>query len=161
MKRILLTTAFSLVAGLAQAGITSTQVVDLFTSQGYTNIEVTTGLTQMKVEAVMGSVKLEVIYDLNTGAILQQENSVVRGSTPSGGATEVKTSSEDFTAIVDATDAQSTDAADGTDNQGTDEVGGGNNDNNDQVGGATDDTNDQGGDQVGVNCAGFAGRSNS
>lgn len=97
MKRfLLLTTAIGFFATMAQAGITEQQVIDLYTSQGYTNIEVTTGPTQMKVEAVQGTAKVEVIYDIETGAILKQENSTASADDLSSDPIETKTSDKDF-----------------------------------------------------------------
>lgn len=97
MKRILLlTAAFGLWAGFAQAGITTQQLADLYASKGYTNIEITTGLTQMKVEGVLNGVKVEVIYDIETGKILQQENQTAEASDATDDATEIKSANEDF-----------------------------------------------------------------
>jgi hypothetical protein len=75
MKRILLASAAALAlsasAGLAQS--VADQIVSGLQAQGYTRIEVTEGPTQIKVEAIQGSTKLEYVYDRRTGAILKQE----------------------------------------------------------------------------------------
>ncbi len=73
MKRFFsLTTAMILTAGAAFASITASDLVTSYQAEGYTKIEVITGLTQIKVEAVQGTAKVEVIYDATTGAILSQ-----------------------------------------------------------------------------------------
>lgn len=51
---------------------TDTVVADLQT-QGYTRIEVKTGPTQTKIEAINGTEKLQVIYDNATGNELKRE----------------------------------------------------------------------------------------
>lgn len=40
---------------------------------GFNRIEIETGLTQTKVEALRSDVKLEVVYDQETGRIITQE----------------------------------------------------------------------------------------
>lgn len=42
-------------------------------AEGYDRIEVKTGLTQTKIEALRGARKLEMIYDSVTGAVLKRE----------------------------------------------------------------------------------------
>ena len=75
MTRIFLASVASLAlsasAGLAQS--VADQVVAGLQSQGYTRIEVTEGPTQVKVEAIQGSTKIEYVYDRATRAILKQE----------------------------------------------------------------------------------------
>ena len=50
-------------AGAAAAQITTDGVIQDLSAQGYSRIEVANGPTQMKVEAIRGTEKLEVIYD--------------------------------------------------------------------------------------------------
>jgi hypothetical protein len=66
-------------SAMAQGNAFATQVVENLQGLGYTYIEVETGPTQMKVEAVRGTDKLEVIYDLASGAILKQEREQAEG----------------------------------------------------------------------------------
>lgn len=75
MKKILLTTtaAIALSASAVFAQSIAEQVISQLQSEGYQSIEVTNGRTQVKVEAIRDGMKLEVIYDALTGAILQQE----------------------------------------------------------------------------------------
>ena len=93
MKRLmLLSTALIFSATMSLAAITADELVLAYQAQGYTRIEVKTGLTQIKVEAVTGNSKVEVIYDALTGAILQQETS---RANPDDLSTGVEVSQED------------------------------------------------------------------
>ncbi len=95
MKRLfLLSAAFAMSASMAMA-ITANDLVAAYQAEGYTKIEVITGLTQIKVEAVKGTAKVEVIYDGATGAVLAQENSFARRGDRSTGV-ELSSSSDDF-----------------------------------------------------------------
>lgn len=74
MKRLLMTTAAAIFAGtMAFGAITSDSVISDFQSQGFTRVEVKVGPTQMKVEAIRGTEKVEVIYDIASGAVLKRE----------------------------------------------------------------------------------------
>ena len=92
---ILMTTALAFSATMAMAAVTSTDLVSAYQAQGYTKIEVITGLTQIKVEATQGNSKVEVIYDAATGAILSQQNSRAKAG-DHGQGVEVSTSPDDF-----------------------------------------------------------------
>jgi hypothetical protein len=76
MKKILLSTtaAFLLTTSAVSAQSNYVdQVVRALQAEDYDSIEVKTGPTQFKVEAIRNGMKLEVVYDLLTGAILEQE----------------------------------------------------------------------------------------
>jgi hypothetical protein len=78
MKRILLMTAALIVAGtMASAAVTAQSLVSDLSAQGYSRIEVKTGLTQIKVEAIKGTTKVETIYDIASGRILKSETGSV------------------------------------------------------------------------------------
>lgn len=64
--------------GLAAAAIDTPAVVAGYQTQGYTRIEVKTGLEQVKIEAIRGTEKLEIVYDADTGAVLKTEVGTVR-----------------------------------------------------------------------------------
>lgn len=72
-RLILTAAAAAFCATIASAAITTDQIVSEFQAQGYTFIEVTKGISQIKVEAVRDSEKLDVIYDAETGEILKSE----------------------------------------------------------------------------------------
>ncbi|MCU0911511.1 MAG: PepSY domain-containing protein [Rhodobacteraceae bacterium] len=69
MKRtLLLTTATTLLFGTAaMAAVTVESVVSAFQADGYENIEVKEGPTQIKVEASRGADKIEIVYDKASG----------------------------------------------------------------------------------------------
>ncbi|CAN1548817.1 hypothetical protein MCELHM10_02086 [Paracoccaceae bacterium] len=75
MRRMFLTTTalVGLTVGLANADAITDSIVQNLQNQGYTNIDVLIGPTQVKVEAYQPSSKIEVIHDLATGALLKQE----------------------------------------------------------------------------------------
>ena len=76
--------------------ITADELVAAYQAEGYTKIEVKTGLTQIKVEAIMGTTKVEVIYDAATGAILKQEIRPAGPTAPSAPALSVAQVNRDF-----------------------------------------------------------------
>ena len=96
MKRLmLLSTALIFSATLSMAAITANELVTAYQAKGYTRIEVKTGPTQIKVEAVKGNAKVEVVYDATTGAILSQESG--RANLGDGGTgVELSTATHDF-----------------------------------------------------------------
>jgi hypothetical protein len=96
MKTIMLTTALVIWGGAAMAVVTTDALVADLQAQGYSWIEVKQGPTQIKVEAVKGSVKVETVYDIATGAVIESETE--RASTAEQGRTgvEVQTRDRDF-----------------------------------------------------------------
>ncbi len=60
-------------AGIAAADPFTDRIVADLTGQGFTFIDIKNGLSQVKVEAVRGTDKLEVVFDRTTGSILKQE----------------------------------------------------------------------------------------
>lgn len=96
MKRLmLLSSALIFAASMSYAAVTANELVLAYQAQGYTRVEVKTGLTQIKVEAVKGTTKVEVIYDTATGAILKQETGrAQRGDRGIG--VEMSTEAHDF-----------------------------------------------------------------
>lgn len=73
MKRnLLLSAAFVLTAQMAVA-LTADELVAQYQAEGYGYIEIKSGVSQIKIEAIKDGRKVEVIYDVATGAILKQE----------------------------------------------------------------------------------------
>lgn len=72
-KSLALSTAFALWSVAAQADGFTDAVLAKFQERDFDFIEVKEGPTQVKVEAIRGTQKLEVIYDRATGNILKQE----------------------------------------------------------------------------------------
>lgn len=145
MKRLmLLSSAFFLSATMAMAEITADELVAAYQVKGYTRIEVTTGLTQIKVEAIMGKAKVEVVYDALTGAILHEETGWAKGS-ERGTGIEVKSEDHDFLNGDEHGDENSGDNADEDDHDhsgsgsGDDEGDNDNGGQGDHDGGGADD----------------------
>ena len=144
MKRTLMMTAAFLFAGqMAFAALSTDTVVSDLTGQGYTRIEIKTGPTQMKVEAIRGTEKLEIVYDIETGAVLSQETGEVYQGENTTPGVEIATDDDDF---VDGSD-DGNDSADGTDVN--DDNSGDDNDNN-----GSDDDGDDSGDDTGGDSGG-------
>lgn len=72
-KLFMTVSALVLSSSMAFAALSTNGVVADLQAQGYSRIEVETGPTQTKIEAINGTEKLEVIYDNATGAELKRE----------------------------------------------------------------------------------------
>jgi vacuolar-type H+-ATPase subunit F/Vma7 len=143
---MLLTTALAFSASMATAAISPNDLVTAYQAQGFTKIEVTTGATQTKLEAVKGNAKVEVIYDTATGAILSQETKRV-SRRDRGTVVEVSTSSDDFS--TGSNDHASSDDGAGhdmNDDNGGDQIG---DDSSDDDSSADDSSDDNHGDNQG------------
>jgi hypothetical protein len=143
-RALLLSAALVLTAPMAMAAVTTTEVVDSYRSQGYSWIEVKQGPTQIKVEAVKGSEKVEVVIDIETGAVLKQETE--RASTRDQGRTgvDVSTRDEDFVGRDDDDDDDRNDDDDDDDGRDDDDDDHGRGDDDDDDG-RDDDDDDSGG----------------
>ncbi|MHA6324915.1 PepSY domain-containing protein [Roseivivax sp. CAU 1753] len=97
IRTILLGSASAIVmsAGLAAAQSATDQIIADLQNQGFTAIEIKTGPSQIKAEAVRGDTKLEVVYDAATGQILKQETESARGEDISPGVS-IDVRDEDF-----------------------------------------------------------------
>ena len=136
MKRLLLlSTALIFAATMSMAAITADELVVRYQAQGYTRIEVKTGPTQIKVEAVMGNTKVEVIYDALSGEILKQETSQASGD-DLGTGVELSIEDEDFLDGDDSND----DDSDSNDDSNDDSSDDGDDDSSDDSG--NDDAGD-------------------
>ena len=106
------TAAIALSSGAAFAAIDGNQLADDYLAQGYTYVEVKVGPTQTKVEAIKDGVKVEVVYDNDTGSIVKQEQETVGGDDASKTGKDVKTVGQDFS---DDSDDDDDDDDDGDD----------------------------------------------
>ena len=131
LRKQLLTTALFFSATAATAAITPDQLITAYRNQGYTSVEVKLGPTQIKVEAVSGRQKIEVIYDRETGTILSKERSLATGDDLTGGV-EIGKSDDDF---IDGADDEADDEADDDTDDDTDDE-------------ADDDTDDEADDDT-------------
>ncbi len=97
MNRLLATAAASVFwVGAAHADAFTDQVVSRYQDMGFTFVEVQGGPTQVKVEAIKDSQKLEVIYDRATGAILKQEQEQADARERSRTGVQVRERGRDF-----------------------------------------------------------------
>ena len=69
--------AMAMAATTAFSAIDTDALVQQLQDQGFTRIEVKIGMNRVKVEAISGDQKVEVVYDSATGAILKHETSQV------------------------------------------------------------------------------------
>ena len=126
LKSILLASAFSLFAGIAQAAVTADALAADFQAQGFTAIEVKQGLTQIKVEAIKNGMKTEVIYDIATGAILKTESYAVQAGDSISNGVKIRTRNRDFLNGSSGSD----DSDDSSDDDSSDDNGGDDHDSN-------------------------------
>lgn len=140
MKRFLVSALFAGLSTTAQAAVTANDLVSAYQAQGYTAIEVVTGATQVKVEAVKNGTKVEVIYDIASGAILAQEQKRARPRDANDTSVEIGTSPGDFTTgMGDDSDDDGDDRGRGR-GRGSDD--GADHDSDDDHGGDRDDNDD-------------------
>jgi len=96
MKISILAAAALLLAGtsMAQAAWDQNQTVLDLQAQGYTHIEITLGVTQAKVEASNGTIKVETVYDLVTGDVVKTETDAADPNESQTPRVEIKTTDE-------------------------------------------------------------------
>lgn len=154
MKRIfLIASLFALPAFSAMAAIDTNGLIASYQAEGYATIEVTKGLNQTKVEALKEGVKVEVIYDNATGAVLKSENGSVESGDDIAAGVSVREVTRDFVnddgeSSDDAAEDASDDSADDGDNEGSDDSGSddnGGDDNGSDDGGSDDNGGDDNG----------------
>ncbi len=134
MKRTtFLAAVFALTAGVALAQSATDAAVAGFQAAGYSRIEVKTGPNQVKIEAIKGAQKVEVIIDRNTGAVLKRETETVGVGENTSPGVFFDSRNDDFT---DGSDDSSDDDSDDDDDDDDDNSG---------HGGGDDDDDDHGG----------------
>jgi hypothetical protein len=126
----------------ALAAVTAESVISDFQAQGYDRIEVKKGPTQMKVEAIRGTEKVEVVIDTATGGVLKRETATASIREQGQTGVEVKERARDF---VDGSGDDSSD--DSSDDSGDDH--GSDHDSGDDHGSDHDSGDDHGGDHDG------------
>lgn len=77
MRKYFAIAALLVLAGPVLAEITADALVEAYLAEGYDRIEVQTGPTQISVEAIRGATKVEVVYDIATGTILERDTEAV------------------------------------------------------------------------------------
>ena len=143
-RMILIAAALSLTGGAALA-LTAQDVINTLSARGYTRIEVKTGPTQTKVEAIRGTEKLEVIYDNASGDTLKSEVQAVEPGENTAPGVSVRNRNRDFLR-GDGNDDANDGGADNNDDDG--DNAGDDGDNNDDDG-DDDDNHGHDGDNDG------------
>ena len=132
-RLMLFTAAAALSANMAFAAINPQALADKYIAEGYTYVEVKTGPTQTKLEAVKGDRKVEVVYDNATGAVITSEFEDADDDYSGKTGVEIDTSDKDF-ADDNGSDDDEADSEDDDDENDDDE--------NDDDSGSDDDEND-------------------
>ena len=98
LRTLMLTSVgtMALATGAALAQIDADALVEQYQSQGYTRVEVKVGPSQVKVEAIRGTTKVETIYDSATGAVLKTETESVDAGDDTTPGVEIDNKSRDF-----------------------------------------------------------------
>jgi len=147
-KTIPIAAAFALWMGAAQADPFNDAIIENLTGLGYEFIEIKNGPTQVKVEAIRGSEKLEIIFDRATGNILKQEMETPDSDEIGLSGVEIDTRNEDFLDHHDIGDDHDDDDDDDDDDNDDDDGdnsghgGGDDDDDNSGHGGGDDDDDD-------------------
>ena len=97
MKRSLFAAlAVTALGSVALADAATDQIIADLQSQGFQRIEIDTGIGQIKVEAIRGMDKIEVVYDRATGSILKQEVERVRTDEDTTPGVSIRDRDRDF-----------------------------------------------------------------
>ncbi len=123
MKRTaFLAATFALAAGMAFAQDATQAMIDQFKADGYTRIEVKTGASQTKIEAIRDGQKVEVVVDNATGEVIKRETQAVEPGEATSPGVFVDDDSTDDSAD---TDEDGDDSGDDGSDSGSDDHGGG------------------------------------
>jgi len=150
MKLFATTAAFVLLStGLSLAAVDTNALIDSLQSQGYTRIEVKNGLSQVKIEAIRGTEKVEVVYDKETGAVLKSETETVQPGDDVAAGISIETRDEDFLDDDSSDDFMDDVNDDANDDSVDDSSDDGSHDSGDDDGGDDNEGDDNGGDDSG------------
>ncbi len=130
--------------------LTTDDVIATFQADGFTRIEVKQGPTQIKVEAIRGTEKVETIYDAETGNVLKSEVETVGPNENIRPGVSIRNRGKDF---VDVGDDDDDDDDDDNDDDGDDDDDSDDDDDDgdDDHGGHGGDDGDDGDDDHGGN----------
>ena len=98
------TAALALTTGASFAAIDGNALANAYLAEGYTFVEVKVGPTQTKVEAIRGNVKVEVVYDNETQAILKRETETADGDDIGRTGSQVRNVDKNFVDVDDDDD---------------------------------------------------------
>ncbi|MEZ5796872.1 MAG: PepSY domain-containing protein [Paracoccaceae bacterium] len=148
----LFTAALMLAGSMAAAEISTDQLVSDLQAEGYTFIDVKRGPTQIKIEAVRGTEKVETIIDRETGAVLKTETETASTRDQSRSGVRLRDRNRDFLRLRSGDDSMDDDDRDddSDDDHGSDDDGRDDDDHDDDHGGDDDShDDDHGGDDDG------------
>lgn len=118
MKRLMMTTAAGLfMAAPAAYAITAEELVAEYQAADYDFIEVTEGISQIKVEATRDGQTIEVIYDAETGEILKSEQEAADAEHRDRTGVQVRSRARDFLDADDLDDEDDEDDHDEDDDE--------------------------------------------
>lgn len=150
-RTMLLTTVFALSASMSFA-LTNDEIIAGLQSEGFTRIEIKTGPTQVKAEAIRGTEKHEIVYDAATGKVLKMEVETVEAGEDTNPGVEVDIEDHDFVGSDDATDDNSDDETDDSNDDSSDDSS--DDDSNDDSGNDDSGSDDSGNDDSGSDDSG-------
>ena len=142
---VMMAAAMALYGTTALAVVTAEDVVASLQADGYSWIEVKRGPTQIKVEAVKGTSKVEKIIDIETGRVLKTETETADPEDMGRTGVQIRDRDRDF--LDDGSDDN---GGDDSDDDSNDDNGGDDDEGNDDNGGDDDEgDDDNGGDHGG------------
>ncbi|SPH24214.1 hypothetical protein DEA8626_03264 [Defluviimonas aquaemixtae] len=148
-KLILTSSAIVMLGSAAMAELSARDVISDLRAQGFNDIEVKVGPTQIKAEASNGTDKLEVIMDRASGSTLKQEIYAGQGGEVDPGI-EIDTRTRDFVRGADASSIDdSDDDDDSSSGSNSSSNGSSDDDDDDDRGGRGDDDDDDDDDRSG------------
>jgi hypothetical protein len=114
MKKTFLALTFGILVFSASAALALTpeQVIADYQAAGYSRVEVRVGPTQIKVEAIRGTEKREVIYDRASGAVIKAETEAVESDDSTRPGVSVRERDRDFVDGADDDDRRDDDDED-------------------------------------------------
>lgn len=72
IRKLMMSAALALMGSTAMAAISTDDMIQSLSAQGFTRVEIKRGLTQVKVKAIRGDQKLDLVLDAVSGKILKQ-----------------------------------------------------------------------------------------
>lgn len=135
--------AFALWSTATQADQFTDQVAQRYQELGFDYVEIKEGIDQLKVEAIRGDRKIEVIYDRATGKILKQETERATLAEMARNGVDIDTRNENFLDRDDFDDDESDDEDDENDEGDDDE----NDESDDDEDGRSDDDDESDDDE--------------
>ena len=96
MKRVLALAFGAMLTGQMVFAITPDDIIADLQANGYTRVEVRVGPSQIKVEAIRGTEKIEMVMDSTSGRVLKSESYIVAGDDNTRPGVSVRERNRDF-----------------------------------------------------------------